>query len=36
MIAVDAEGALALPYNSEGMKRAWLTRDGEIGAAVFG
>lgn len=35
MIAVDAEGNLALPYNSEGMKRAWLTRDGEIGATVF-
>ena len=36
LIAVDAEGNLALPYNSEGMKRAWLTADGEIGAAVFG
>ncbi|HEX6859725.1 MAG TPA: isoaspartyl peptidase/L-asparaginase [Caulobacteraceae bacterium] len=35
LIAVDAEGNLALPYNSEGMKRAWLTRDGEIGATVF-
>ena len=36
VIAVDAEGNLALSYNSEGMKRAWLTRDGDIGAAVFG
>ena len=35
LIAVDAEGNLTLPYNSEGMKRAWLTADGEIGAAVF-
>lgn len=35
MIAVDDEGNLALPYNSEGMKRAWLTADGAIGAAVF-
>ena len=34
LIAVDAEGNLALPYNSEGMKRAWLTRDGEIGSAA--
>jgi isoaspartyl peptidase/L-asparaginase-like protein (Ntn-hydrolase superfamily) len=35
VIAVDADGALAMPYNSEGMKRAWLSADGEIGAAVF-
>jgi beta-aspartyl-peptidase (threonine type) len=33
--AVDRDGAIALPFNAEGMKRAWLTRDGEIGAAVF-
>lgn len=36
LIAVDADGNLALPYNSQGMKRAWLTRDGEIGSTVFG
>lgn len=35
LIAVDAQGNLALPFNSEGMKRAWLTPDGQIGAAVF-
>ncbi|HEX6865815.1 MAG TPA: isoaspartyl peptidase/L-asparaginase [Caulobacteraceae bacterium] len=35
MIAVDAAGNLAFPYNSQGMKRAWLTKDGEIGVAVF-
>jgi len=35
VIAVDAEGNLTLPYNSEGMKRAWLSPDGDIGAAVF-
>lgn len=35
LIAVDAEGNLALPYNSQGMKRAWLTKDGEIGSEVF-
>lgn len=34
LIAVDREGNLTLPYNSEGMKRAWLTRDGEIGSAA--
>ncbi len=36
MIAVDADGNLTLPYNTAGMKRAWLTKDGEIGASVFG
>jgi isoaspartyl peptidase/L-asparaginase-like protein (Ntn-hydrolase superfamily) len=35
VIAVDAEGNLALPYNSDGMKRAWLSPDGEIGSTVF-
>lgn len=35
LIAVTADGDLAMPWNSEGMKRAWLTADGEIGAAAF-
>jgi isoaspartyl peptidase/L-asparaginase-like protein (Ntn-hydrolase superfamily) len=35
LIAVTADGKLAMPWNSEGMKRAWLTADGEIGAAAF-
>jgi beta-aspartyl-peptidase (threonine type) len=35
LIAVTADGELAMPWNSEGMKRAWLTADGEIGAAAF-
>ena len=35
LIALDAEGNLTLPYNSEGMKRAWLSPDGQLGAAVF-
>ena len=26
---------IAQPYNSQGMKRAWLTTDGEIGVQVF-
>ena len=34
LIAVDADGNLALPFNSEGMKRAWLTKDGEIGSTA--
>jgi isoaspartyl peptidase/L-asparaginase-like protein (Ntn-hydrolase superfamily) len=35
LIAVTADGELAMPWNSEGMKRAWLMADGEIGAAAF-
>jgi L-asparaginase/beta-aspartyl-peptidase (threonine type) len=35
LIAVDVDGNLVMPWNSEGMKRAWLTPDGEIGAAAF-
>ena len=36
LIALDRDGTLAAPFNSQGMKRAWLTRDGEIGVEVFG
>ncbi|MNC74459.1 Isoaspartyl peptidase precursor [compost metagenome] len=36
MIALDRDGNIAAPYNSQGMKRAWLTTDGEIGVEVFG
>lgn len=36
IIALDAEGRHADPYNSQGMKRAWLTPQGEIGVDVFG
>jgi isoaspartyl peptidase/L-asparaginase-like protein (Ntn-hydrolase superfamily) len=36
LIALGADGAIAKPYNTAGMKRAWLTTGGEIGAAVFG
>ena len=35
LIALDREGNIAQPYNSQGMKRAWLTADGEIGVQVF-
>ena len=35
LIALDREGRIAMPYNSQGMKRAWLTADGEVGVAVF-
>ena len=35
MIALDRQGNIAAPYNSQGMKRAWLTTEGEIGVQVF-
>lgn len=35
MIALDREGHIAMPYNSEGMKRAALHPDGRIEVAVF-
>lgn len=35
LAAVDRDGNVATPYNAEGMKRAVLTRDGKIEAAVF-
>lgn len=36
LIALDRQGNIAAPFNSQGMKRAWLTTDGEIGVDVFG
>ena len=36
LIALDRDGNIAQPFNSQGMKRAWLTPDGEIGVEVFG
>lgn len=35
LIALDREGRIAMPYNSQGMKRAWVTPDGQIGSGVF-
>ena len=35
LIALDRDGNIAQPYNSQGMKRAWLTTDGAIGVQVF-
>jgi beta-aspartyl-peptidase (threonine type) len=35
LIALDRQGNIAAPYNSQGMKRAWLTTDGEVGVRVF-
>ncbi|AQR60546.1 isoaspartyl peptidase/L-asparaginase [Brevundimonas sp. LM2] len=36
LIALDAQGRRADPFNSQGMKRAWLTPDGDVGVEVFG
>ena len=35
LIAVDAAGHLALPFNSEGMYRAWLDADGASEVAIY-
>lgn len=35
LIALDRDGNIAAPFNSQGMKRAWLTPAGEIGVEVF-
>ena len=36
LIALDRHGNIAQPYNSQGMKRAWLATDGGVGVEVFG
>lgn len=36
LIALDRRGNIAQPFNSQGMKRAWLTPAGEVGVEVFG
>ena len=36
LIALDRDGTIAQPYNSQGMKRAWLTPGGEVRVEVFG
>lgn len=35
LIAVDAQGHVALPFNSDGMYRAWVGRDGQVHSAIF-
>jgi isoaspartyl peptidase/L-asparaginase-like protein (Ntn-hydrolase superfamily) len=36
LIALDADGGIAHPFNSQGMKRAWLTTEGQVGVEIFG
>lgn len=35
LVAVDADGAVCLPFNSEGMYRAWKTSAGDEGVAIY-
>ncbi|WP_043879446.1 isoaspartyl peptidase/L-asparaginase family protein [Azorhizobium caulinodans] len=35
LIAVDRTGAISLPFNSEGMYRAWMQADGSMHTAIF-
>jgi isoaspartyl peptidase/L-asparaginase-like protein (Ntn-hydrolase superfamily) len=35
LAAVDCHGNVYLPYNAEGMKRAFLNSNGQIGSAIF-
>ncbi len=35
VIAIDAEGRIALPFNTTGMYRGWLRADGSRGTAIF-
>jgi beta-aspartyl-peptidase (threonine type) len=35
VIALDADGNFATPFNTEGMFRGWIDRDGKIHIAIF-
>lgn len=35
-IAVDVQGNIAMPFNTAGMYRGWIARDGSRGTAIFG
>jgi len=34
-IALDAEGNIAMPFNTPGMYRAWIDADGRRGVAIY-
>lgn len=36
LVSVDAKGQVSLPFNTEGMYRAWRTSSGDSGVAIFG
>ena len=35
VIAMDAQGRIAMPFNTSGMYRAWIAPDGKRGTAIF-
>jgi beta-aspartyl-peptidase (threonine type) len=35
VIAMDADGNIAMPFNTEGMYRGWVDKDGKIHIAIF-
>jgi isoaspartyl peptidase/L-asparaginase-like protein (Ntn-hydrolase superfamily) len=35
LIAIDRRGRVAMPFNTEGMYRGWITRDGETTVAIY-
>ena len=35
VIAIDAKGDIAMPFNTAGMYRAWIDRDGGRGSAIY-
>jgi L-asparaginase / beta-aspartyl-peptidase len=35
LIAVDRLGNVSLPFNSDGMYRGWITKDGEINIKIY-
>ena len=35
MIALDAQGNFAMPYNTEGMYRGYVTRDGQTKVLLY-
>jgi beta-aspartyl-peptidase (threonine type) len=36
IVALDAEGQITAPYNTDGMFRGWITQDGELSVATHG
>ena len=36
IVAIDAKGNIAAPYNTDGMFRGWITQDGELSVATHG
>ena len=35
VIALDADGNVAMPFNTEGMYRSWVDKDGKIHISIF-